>query len=68
MDISIFTNGSKMDADTGAGIFSDEINLHIEKLLAKYITVFKVEKVDIYSFERNIVNKTIRILSDSKTT
>lgn len=52
--------------------FADDLNLHIEKpAVGRYSTVFQTEVVTIMQaatkvFGRNVVNKIIRISSDSK--
>lgn len=70
-DISIFTDGSKTNEGTGAGIFSEDLNLNQSLPLGMLTTVFQAETLAIMQgasaiLEHGIQNKTVRIASDSR--
>lgn len=64
-DISMFTDRSKIDGDTGADVFLGDLNLYTEKPIGKHITVFQAKVVGTMQtatevLGRNIVNKNIQ--------
>lgn len=70
-DLNIYTDGSKMDCGTGAGVYSADLELAESIKLSSENTVFQAEIVGIlnaarYIKERGICNKNISIYSDSQ--
>lgn len=70
-DVSIYTDGSKMDCGSGAGVYSEDLNLHSTIPLGTYTTIFQAELVGIMvaateSTEANLSGKTVRISTDSR--
>lgn len=69
-DLRIFTDGSKTDTGTGAGVFSEDLNIRISSPLGKLNTVFQAECLGILLaataiLSREVKNHSIRILTDS---
>lgn len=66
-----YTDGSKTEAGTGAGIYSESLQLQLWSSLGQYSTVFQTEMYAIIAcaeenLKRKVENKTIYILSDSQ--
>lgn len=69
-ELRIFTDGSKTGTGTGAGIFSEDLNIHIATPLGAHNTVFQAECMGISLaasavLSREVKDHSIRILSDS---
>ncbi|KAG7307057.1 hypothetical protein JYU34_007191 [Plutella xylostella] len=69
-ELRIYTDGSKKTSGTGAGVHSDDLNIHFSLALSKYNTIFQAECVAITRAanavkSRKVTNQRIRILSDS---
>lgn len=69
-ELRIFTDGSKTGTGTGAGVFSEDLNIHIATPLGVHNTVFQAECMGISLaasaiLAREVVDHSIRILSDS---
>ena len=70
-EITIYTDGSKTKHGSGAGVFSQELEVNLSIPLDEYTTIFQAEIYGIFSgastiFERQIKDKHIRIVTDSK--
>ncbi|XP_038217942.1 uncharacterized protein LOC119836631 [Zerene cesonia] len=70
-DLLVFTDGSKTKDGTGAGVFSEDLNIHVSHSLGPHNTVFQAECLGIFLaamaiITRNVTNYSIKILSDSK--
>ncbi|KAJ3644299.1 hypothetical protein Zmor_026965 [Zophobas morio] len=71
-DIDIYVNGAKTDSGSGAGIYSEQLNGQISVPLGTHTSVLQIELMEIMLgarivAEREIGNKSIRILTDSKS-
>ncbi|KAJ8712396.1 hypothetical protein PYW07_005238 [Mythimna separata] len=69
-ELRIFTDGSKTGNGTGAGVFSEDLNIHIATPLGVHNTVFQAECLGISLAalaitSRKVKDHSIRILSDS---
>ena len=72
-DLAVFTDGSKMDEGTGAGIYCEEMGLKVSIPLGTSATVFQSETLAISKcccilMERQVKEKKIVIYSDSEST
>ena len=70
-DVRIFTDGSKTDTGTGAGVFSEDLNIKIFTPLGAHNSVFQAECIGISRAAsaiaaRRVTKHSVRILSDSK--
>ncbi|RVE51293.1 hypothetical protein evm_004097 [Chilo suppressalis] len=70
--LRVYPAGSKTNSGTGAGVFSEDINIHLSDSLGILNTVFQAECIGIVGAaeaitRRAIRGKNIRILSDSAT-
>ncbi|XP_063901368.1 uncharacterized protein LOC135120980 [Zophobas morio] len=70
-DIDIYVDGAKTDSGSGAGIYSEQLNAQISVPLGTHTSVLQTELMGIMLgariiAEREIGNKSIRILTDSK--
>lgn len=68
---TIFTDGSRMDGQSGAGIFSNSENIKLHIPLGGFATVFQTEIHAILLgaqilLEKQTTNKTLRFFSDSQ--
>lgn len=68
----VYTDGSKTTLGTGAGVFSEDLNINIALPLSAYNTVFQAECVGIITAikaleTRKVSGQSVRILSDSKS-
>ncbi|KAJ3651057.1 hypothetical protein Zmor_017119 [Zophobas morio] len=71
-DIDIYVDGAKTDSGSGAGIYSEQLNAQISVPLGTHTSVLQTELMGIMLgariiAEREIGNKSIRILTDSKS-
>lgn len=71
-DIVIYTDGSKTDEGTGAGIYCEELNYNISIPLGMMTTVFQSEVVAILEgsselLQRRVEGKSILICTDSES-
>lgn len=71
-DITVFTDGSKMNEGTGAGIYCEELELNISIPLGISATVFQSETLAIgrgcrMLIDQQVIGKTIVICSDSES-
>ncbi|XP_063362872.1 uncharacterized protein LOC134651701 [Cydia amplana] len=71
-ELRIFTDGSKTRSGTGAGVFSEDLNIHISTPLGAHNTVFQAECMGIIMaahaiVSREVLDYPIRILSDSRS-
>lgn len=71
-ELRIFTDGSKTNSGTGAGAFSEDLNMRKTMSLGAHNTVFQAECMGIIMAttgiaERKVKEFPIRILSDSKS-
>jgi ribonuclease HI len=72
-DITCYTDGSYCGNRSGAGVFSNTLNLKESYSLGTHTTVFQAEVYAILACSDNrqkvrLQNKTIHIFSDSKAT
>jgi ribonuclease HI len=71
-DVTVYTDGSKTDEGTGAGIHSEELDCNISMPLGVYTTVFQSEIIAISESSQEMLrvgvkNKKILICSDSES-
>jgi ribonuclease HI len=71
-DVAIFTDGSKDEGGTGAGIWCEELGLNISIPLGKYPTVFQSEALAVgescdVATGQGVVDKDVVIYSDSRS-
>ncbi|KAJ3650117.1 hypothetical protein Zmor_021825 [Zophobas morio] len=69
-DIDIYVDGTKTDSGSGAGIYSEQLNAQISVPLGTHTSVLQIELIGIMLAariiaEREIGNKSVRILTDS---
>lgn len=69
-EVRIYTDGSKMKTGTGAGTFSEDLNIHNTTALGAHSSIFQAECIGIIQaanavLQRKVTNYNIRILSDS---
>lgn len=70
-EVRIYTDGSRMGSGTGAGVFSQDLNIKISLALGEHSSIFQCECVAITeaanaALRRKITDYTIRILTDSR--
>ena len=70
-EIMIYTDGSKTEQGSGAGVFSSELEAELSIPLGIHATIFQAELYGIYSatsliLDNQIKGKHIRIITDSK--
>jgi len=71
-DVTVYTDGSKTEEGTGAGVYSEEMNLKLSIPLGTHTTVFQSEVFAIDESARQMVRaelsgKKVLICSDSKS-
>ncbi|RVE41707.1 hypothetical protein evm_013638 [Chilo suppressalis] len=69
-EVRIYTDGSKTNSGTGAGVFSNDLNIKISTTLGKQSTIFQAECIGITRAAqavaaRDIREYNIKIISDS---
>ncbi|CAB3243886.1 unnamed protein product [Arctia plantaginis] len=69
-EVRIYTDGSKTRSGTGAGVFSQDLNINISLALGQHSSIFQCECVAITyaattAMSRGIKDYNIRIISDS---
>ena len=69
--VTCYTDGSKVNNSTGAGIFCEKIEIAVSRHLGNFATVFQAEVTAIteasqYLLQKRVKNKDIVILSDSQ--
>lgn len=70
-DLSIFTDGSRTDSGSGAGVYCQNPSIRLSISLGVYATIFQCEITGILEAARKVIElqihgKTIRISSDSR--
>ena len=71
-DVVLYTDGSKTDEGTGAGVYSEEMDYNISIPLGKYTTVFQSEVVAISEGSQKLLSdgikdKRVLIYTDSES-
>lgn len=70
-DVTIFTDGSRIDEKAGAGIFSEDLNLDCHLSLGKYTSVYQAEMLAVmyvldHLMESRVMGKDVLIALDNQ--
>ncbi|RVE42973.1 hypothetical protein evm_012377 [Chilo suppressalis] len=65
--LMIYTDGSKTSSGTGAGVFSEDLNIHIAFPLSPYNTVFQAECMGITLATRAILSRKMELTTRMPT-